>query len=909
MGFRAWFLGWFLASFPAWLRRVAAFFDRDEQAAALREEMRLHVELRARKLCQQGLGPAEAARAAQRQFGNAAWYQGESSELWGWAMWERFIQDLRHGARTLAKSPGFTAIAVATLALGLGINTAVFSIVNAVMLRALPYKQPELLVSLWEERSRPDDAHNDTKGSSVGTAGTPQRTTVSVANLADYRHSGVFEGLAAFSVTPMNLTAMETPARVTGESVEWNFFRVLGISPVRGRAFLAEEDTPDADPRVIVTHDFWQARLGGDAGVLDRSIVLDAKPYRIIGVLPAGFQSPAQLGSQDPIEFYVPSAFSKDLLASRGDHEVNVVARLRPGVGINKARAALSTVSSNLAAQYPADRYVRAAIAPLRDDLVRNVRESLLALLGASGLIVLITCVNVANLLMVRAVGRRHETSVRMALGAGRMRMMLQLVTESMLIAAAGCVAGIALGRMLMAVLVAMAPAGTPRIHSVAHNVTMDWQVFGLSAAIATITGLIFGMAPAWQASQVKPLEALKSAGRGSGAKSQVRWRSALTVAEVALSLVLLVGAGLLLRSFTTLMGVDLGFQPDHVIAMSVNLPKLRYPTPLSRLQFFQQLDERVRALPGVQADAYANQMPLRGGWGSGIALDGNSDLRAGPDFQAVSLGYFQTLGIPLLRGRSLTAQDSDGQMPVAVVNQEFARELLHGGDPIGHFMQRGPTAPKITIVGVVNDIRRAGKTDIINPEVYLSAAQTTLYPVSLADLAVRTAGDPRTLVNAISRQIWQIDKDQPVTNVRTMDEIIDLSVSQRWFQTLLLAVFASVAVGLAIVGIYSVLAFSVSQRTSELGIRIALGAAPRSIFGLVLRQAGTLIAAGMAIGLAGALALTRVLQDPLFQVRTTDWQAYAGAIALLSLVALAAAFIPARRGASVNPITALRDE
>ncbi len=890
-----------------WIRRARAFFQRDEQAAELREEMRLHVELRARKLHRQGLGADEAIFAARRQFGNAAWYQGESSELWGWAMWERFIQDLRQGARTLAKSRGFTAVAVATLALGLGINTAVFSIVNAVVLRALPYDRPERLVSLWEENPRPEDTRTfNTKGSQVGTAGTSKRSAVSPANLADYRNSGVFDGLAAFAVTPMNLTAMETPARVSGESVDWNFFSVLGISQERGRAFLPEEDSPDADPRVVITHDFWQRRLGGDADVLQRSIVLDARPYLVVGVLPAGFQSPAQLGLKEPIEFYVPSAFSKDLLASRGDHEVNVVARLRSGVSVTKAQAALNTVSSNLARQYPnSNQYIRAAIAPLRDDLTKNVRESLLALLGASGLIVLITCVNVANLLMVRAVGRRHETSVRMALGGSRLRLMWQLVTESLLIAGAGCVAGIALGRMLMAALVAMAPAGTPRIQSV----TMDWQVFGLSAAIATITGLIFGMAPAWQASQVKPVEALKSAGRGGGAKSQVRWRSALTVVEVALSLILLVGAGLLLRSFTTLMGVDLGFQPDHVIAMNVNLPPLRYPTPLARLQFFQQLDDRVRALPGVQADAYANRMPLRGGWDSSMALDGDPSLLATPDFQAVSPGYFRTLGIPLLRGRLLTAQDGNGQLPVAVVNQEFARELLHDGDPIGHFLQRGPQAPKITIVGVVNDIRRAGKTGKINPEVYLSAAQIAVYPVRLADLAVRSAGDPRQLVNAISRQIWQIDKDQPVTNVRTMDEIIDLSVSERRFQTLLLAVFASVAVGLAIVGIYSVLAYSVSQRTSELGIRIALGAPARSIFGLVLRQAGTLIAAGMAIGLVGALALTRVLQDLLFQVKTTDWRAYAGAIALLSVVALAAAFVPARRGARVNPIVALRDE
>jgi putative ABC transport system permease protein len=893
-------------AFRVWIRRARAFFERERQAAELREEMRLHVELRARKLRLQGLRADEAGFAARRQFGNATRYQGESSELWGWAMWERFIQDLRQGARTLAKSPGFTAIAVATLAVGLGINTGVFSIVNAVMLRALPYQEPERLVSLWEENSGSDHARPfNSKGAQVGTGGTPQRTTVSVANLADYRSSGVFDGLAAFALTPMNLTAMETPARLNGESVDWNFFTVLGISPALGRTFLAEEDTPDAEARVIVTHNFWQQRLGSDASVLERSIVLDGKPYRVIGVLPAGFQSPTQLGLKEPIEFYVPSAFSKDLLNSRGDHEVNVVGRLRSGVSVQRAQAALNTVSSNLALQYPPNRDLRSVIAPLRDDLVQKVRESLLALLGASGLILLITCVNVANLLMVRAVGRRHETSVRMALGGGRLRLMWQLVTESMLIAAAGCVAGIVLGRILMAALVAVAPADIPRI----RNVTMDWQVFGLSAAIATITGLIFGMAPAWQASQVKPVEALKSAGRGGGAKLQVHWRSALTVVEVALSLILLVGAGLLLRSFSTLMGVDLGFQPDHVIAMSVNLPALRYATPLARLQFFQQLDQRVRALPGVQVDAYANRMPLRGGWSSGIALDGDPNLRAEPDFQAVSEGYFQTLGIPLLRGRSLTAQDGSGQMPVAVVNQEFARELLHGGDPIGHFMQRGPAAPKLTIVGVVNDIRRAGKAAKINPEVYLSAAQITVYPVALGDFAVRTAGDPLRLVNVISRQIWQIDKDQPVTNVRTMDEIIDVSVAQRRFQTLLLAIFALVAVGLSLIGIYSVLAYSVSQRTSELGIRIALGAAPRSIFALVLRQAGTLIGAGMAIGLLGALALTRVLQNLLFQVKTTDWQAYAGAIALLSAVALAAAFIPARRGARVNPIVALRDE
>jgi predicted permease len=382
-----------------------------------------------------------------------------------------------------------------------------------------------------------------------------------------------------------------------------------------------------------------------------------------------------------------------------------------------------------------------------------------------------------------------------------------------------------------------------------------------------------------------------------------------LTVAEVALSLVLLVGAGLLLRSFSTVMGVNLGFQTDRVIAMNINLAQLRYPDGDARWQFFHKLEERVRALPGVAAVATANRMPMRGGWSSGIFVDGDMENEYTPDFQAVSPGYFETLGIPLLRGRSLTLQDDGKSVPVAVVNQAFAHQLLHDRDPIGHAMLRGPGEPRIAIVGVVNDIRRKGKEGQIKPEVYLSAGQTALYPVRLADFAVRSAGDPHTLVNAISREVWAIDKDQPITNVQTMDEIIDEAVSERRFQTLLLLIFAAVAVALAIVGIYGVLTYSVSQRLSELGIRVALGAPPRAILGLVLRQAGLLIAAGIALGIAGAYGLTRFLQDLLFEVKATDWHAYAGAVALLAVVAVVATLIPARRGARVDPAIALRQE
>jgi putative ABC transport system permease protein len=886
------------------LEIVRAWFHREQEATLLREEMELHRELRARKLQEAGLTVSESAYAARRQFGNATLYQDQISDLWGWTMWERFFQDLRQGARALAKAPGFTAVAVLTLALGLGINTAIFSAVSAVMLRPLPYPQPDRLISLWEENTR-QEAQGSSSGVQAGRAGSSARTTVSVANIDDYVKSGAFEGVASYALQPVNLTGIGTPERIPSEEVTWNFFSVLGIAPARGRAFLPEEDRSGA-LAAIVTDGFWQRRLGAAGDALGRSILLDGQPCRIVGILPPGFQSPLQIGLKTPVEVYLTASYSSDLLTNRGDHEVNVVARLKAGVSVASAQAALNTVSANLGRQYPdTNRWIRAAVAMLRDDLARGVEQSLLALLGASGLIVLIACVNVANLLMVRAAGRRHESSVRMALGAGRTGLMRQLLTEGLLIAAAGCLAGIALGRALMAGLTAIAPPGIPRIESA----RLDWRVFVVSAALAAATALIFGMAPAWQASQAKPVDALRTSARGMGGAAQARWRTVLTIAEVALSLILLVGAGLLLRSFSALMRVDLGFQPDHVIAMNVSLPQSHYPDATARLQFFERLEERLRALPGVQSVAYANRMPMRGGWSSGIFLDGDPDRRSSPDFQAVNPGYFQTLGIPLLRGRSLNAQDTAASTPVAVVNLSFGRQLLEGGDPVGHFMQRGPGAPKILIVGVVNDIRRAGKEGEMKPEVYLCAGQTQLYPVQIADLAVRTAGDPHALVNAISSEVWAIDKDQPVTNVRTLDEVIDLAVSERRFQTLLLAIFAAVAVALAIVGIYSVLAFSVSQRIAELGIRVALGARPAAIFRLVLRQAGTLIATGIVLGIAGAYGLTRFLQDLLFQVKATDWRAYAGAAALLAAVGVIAALIPARRGARVDPMVVLRQE
>jgi putative ABC transport system permease protein len=889
-------------------RRLSYLFNKDRHASDLEEEMRLHIDLRAQKLSQRGVTATEASYAAQRQFGNRTYLKETSSELWGWTAWERLLQDLRHALRTLRKTPAFTVVAVLTLALGLGINTAVFSVVNAVIIRTLPYQEPGRLISLWEEYTLQGPHSFSSSGGKVGGAGGPRRTTVSAANLVDYRHSHAFIGLAGFAYSQKNLTGDGTPERLLGEAVTANYFELLGVQPEQGRAFLPEEDSPDANLVVLITHEFCLRRLGGDTNVLGRSLMLDARPYQVIGVLPRGFQSVGQFGQPNRVEFFVPAAYTKELLSNygRGDHDINVLGRLQPGASVRGAQSELDAVSAGLGQRFPdSNRGLRATIAPLQDDLIRQVTDSLRALLGASGLIVLITCVNVANLLLVRAIARRHETSVRFALGASRLRIVRQFLAESLLVAAAGCGAGILLGRVLMRLLVNAAPQNIPRLDSVA----MDWRVFAVATAIATVTGIAFGIIPAWQASRTRPAESLKSSQRKTVGKSQARWRSALTVAEVALSLVLLVGAGLMLKDFVQVMGMELGFQPDRVLAMNIALPPLRYATADLRLQFFQQLEERVSALPGVRRVAYANAFPLRGGWGTGVAVDDGNNATRDADSQAVSPGYFDTLGIPLLRGRLLVAADHSGQPHVAVVNQAFVRQFLPNGNAIGRRLRRGSKAPWVAIVGVVNDVRRAGKTAQISPQVYLPAAQTDIYPVRLSDFAVLTAGDPRQLINAVQKQVWAIDKDQPVTAIRTMDELVTLNVAERRFQTLLLLLFAAVAVGLAMIGIFGVLSYSVSQRTSELGIRIALGAQPASILGLVMKQAGWLIGAGVGLGLGGAYVLTRYLESLLFNVKPNDWRTYAAAVLLLAAVSAAASLIPARRGSRVDPIVALRYE
>jgi putative ABC transport system permease protein len=824
---------------------------------------------------------------------------------------ETFLQDFRYALRTLRKSTGFTTVAVLVLALGIGVNSAIFSVVEGVMLQPLPYPEPDRLVSLWEDLTREAPAKWNTSGRSIGgatTASQPHRMTVSPANLLDYtRQNHVFSGMAGVAQVGKNLTESGPPERIFGEKVTASYFPVLGVQPIRGRAFTGDDDRPGADPVVILSHERWQQRFGSDPNLIGSALKLDGEKFTVIGVMPPTFRSPGQFGFPDKLQFYVPAAYPPDLLASHGDHEVGVIARLAPGVSIRRAQAELDSISSQLQQAHPdSNRGIRAVIAPLGEDIVRNVRSSLWVLFGAVSLILLIACSNVANLLLVRAVGRQREISIRFALGATRFRVVRELVTQSAALTLMGLGVGILFGAWTQRLLVSLAPANIPRLEDIALN----FRVVAFTSLLSLATGILFGVLPAWQVSKARPSESLKATSRNLAGASIMRWRAVLMMGELALSMILLTGAGLLLKSFILLRGVDLGFEPERVLAMNINLPETTYSDANRRLAFFDQLGEGVSRLPGVQSVAFANRMPMRGGWGGGLQVESpTGEVTGEADFQAVNPGYFQTLGIPLHQGRSFTPSDRAGSAPVAVVNMAFVRRFLSNEDPLGRRFRRSRRDPWINIVGIAGDIRRGGKAAPLNPQVYLAAAQTALYPVRLADFAVRAPGDPRSLTMAIQKQVWAIDKDQPVTNVKTLDEVISDSVAQRRFQMLLLLLFAGLAMLLALVGVYGVAGYSVSQRTAEIGVRIALGAQRADILALILRQTMLVVAAGIAIGAAGAYYLSRYMASLLFSVKPSDPLTYITLAALLIGTTLTACYIPARRACAIDPTVALRYE
>jgi putative ABC transport system permease protein len=811
------------------------------------------------------------------------------------------MRNVRYALRLLSKSPGFTLVAVLTLALGIGMNSAIFTIIDAVMLRPLSYSEPRRLVSIWERLTGPEPSNWNTSNSGPDPR---NHMTVSAANFVDFTKSIRSAELASYQGVAMNLTDSGPPDRIAGERVSANYFRVLGVEPAQGRGFLADEDRDGAEPVVIISHDFWERRLGLDSNWSAKSLVLGGQKYRIVGVLPHGFQSPNELLDIDHASFFIPAAYPAAMTSDHSTHQIWALARLAPGATVQRLQSELDAVSARLSQQFPdTNKNIKTVVAPLESDVVRNARTSLLVMLGAVGLVLLIACANLANLLLARAVSRQKEISIRFALGASRGRVIGELLSQSLALAALGAIGGLALGVWTRMLLVKFAPEGIPRIASA----SLDPSVFLFTLLLSLVTGIAFGLFPALQVSKSGPAESLKSNERSMAGAGVMRWRSALMIAEISVSMILLVGAGLLVRSFILLNRVDLGFDTEHVVAMRVVLPDLRYGLEDRRLLFFENLESRVAALPGVQSVAFANRMPMRGGWDSSLVLDDGTQPDC--DAQVVSPGYFQTIGVGLQRGRLFTPADRNGTPLVAIVNHQFVRAYLHDQDPIGRRLRFGSQFPWVTIVGAVNDIRRGGKKADLLPEIYFPAAKGKVWPVTLSDLAFRAAGDPKRLVAAVQQQVWAIDKDQPLTQVRTLDEIVSESVATRRFQTLLLAAFAALALGLALVGVYGVISYGVSQRTREIGLRIALGAQRGDILRVVIVRAMLVALGGIATGTVGAYGFSRSLSTLLFEIKPTDPVTYGTIAALLMIVALAACYIPARRATKVDPMVALRYE
>ncbi len=857
-----------------------------------------------------GLSAGEARRAAQLELGGLAQAQALTRDARGFRVVDAIVHDVRLGIRHLRQTPAFTTAAVLTLALGTGATTAVFAMVDAVLLRPLPYTDDRRTIAVWEEiAALPAQAGAATE------PGAPQRTVLSPASLRDYgsRLTSV-EHVAGYTSQGRNVTGDGMAERVLTEAVTPEYFKVFTVTPVLGRALV--DDDMDGRRVAVISHGLWQRRFGGDPAIVGRAVRLDQQAYEIVGVLPPDFVPPSAVDASEPVAAWLPLSFEPDLLTSRHEHIVASVGRLREGVSLDTARAELASVSAAMAAEYPDYATTRGVMDLLRRDQVASVDTLFVVLASAVGLVVLLACVNVAGLLIVRAMGRQRDVAVRYALGASRGRVLLEHVVQSVLLAALGSAAGLLMGGWLLNLLVAAAPASLPLV----ATATLDLRVIGAAALVTLGTALAFGLWPAWQASRIDPVETLKAHDRPAAGASLLTRRRGLLTVEVALATVVLVGATLMIRSLMRLQDVDLGFDPANVVAASVALPTRAYPTPEARLAFFEALDERLRALPGVVSVAYGNRLPLRGNWVSGLLIDpANPGDTPGPmqeaGFQAVNVDYFDTVGMALRRGRALASTDVQGAEAVAVVNEAFGRVLLDGADPIGRRIRRGPQMPAITIVGVVADIRRTGRADAegrrpaeVLPQVYLPAAQTGLYPLPLRDIAIRVAPGAMAQVSAaLPAAVAAIDADQPVTAARSLEETLALGAAAQRFQTLLFLLFAGIAVTLALVGIYGVVAYAVTQRSAEIALRSALGATRARVIAGVVWPAAKLVTLGVVLGLGAAWLASGLVSGLLFALPATEPLTYVIVAALLVTAGTAAAWLAARRAAAIDPIQALR--
>ena len=805
-------------------------------------------------------------------------------------------QDLRYALRMLWKNPGFASVAILALALGIGANSAIFSVVNTVLLQPLPYKDPQQLVMVWENATH---------------LGFPKNTP-SPANFLDWRRQNtVFQGMAAMAWQSYNLTGRGEPERLDARRVSANLFDLLGIQPKLGRTFLPQEDTPGAHV-VILSDGLWQRRFGSDPGVIGQSVNLSGESYTIIGVMPANVALPALPDAANSHEqLWVTIAFTSAEAASRGNHYLEVIARIKPQVTLTQARAEMETIAARLAQQYPSENVrIGSVVTPLHEELVGDIRTALLVLLGAVGFVLLIACANVANLLLARAAVRQKEIALRLALGASRSRLTRQFLTESVLLAALGGGVGLLLAVGGLNVLKAFIPDTI----SQAQAIGIDGRIVIFTLLISFLTGGIFGLAPATQASKLDLNDSLKEGGRDSsgGGKSQ-RLRGLLVIGEVAISFILLIGAGLLINSFLRLRHLDPGFNADHLLTVKVTLPDTKYPGKEERSAFFSEVVRRVKPLPGVDSVAVANNLPFTyNGDSMPIGVEGRldppPDQRPDVVLRVVGPDYFQTMKIPLLKGRTFTDDDKAESARVVVISEQTARHFWPGENPVGKRLKPGSATeegPWREVIGVVSDVRQNDFVKGPKLQMYFSYHQVASFPPNA--LVIRTKVDPLSLAVSVRNAIWEVDKDQPVSDIRTMEEIVSTAVARQRFSMLLLGLFSALALILAAVGIYGVMSYSVTQQTREIGIRMALGAQRRDILGMTVAQGLKLVGLGLMIGLAAAFVLTRVMATLLFGISATDPLTFISISVVLLAVALLASYIPARRAMKVDPMIALR--
>ncbi len=861
-------------------------FWRQRKDEELNTEIRSHLDEAIRDRIARGEAPDEARANALREFGNVGLVKEITREMWGKAPLERLGQDLRFGLRMLRKNPGFALIAILTLALGIGATTLIFSVVHAVLLRPLPLKDAERVVRIGE-------AHD---GTEMTTA------NVSYANFLDL--GAQTESLASIAASRFwfaTLTDNGEPEQVAGTMVTAQYFATLGMAPMRGRVFTNEEDQPNSAPVVLLSHALWQSRFGADEAIIGKTIQVSGNRTTVIGVMPPEMTFPGQS------KLWIPLRAGGSLRDNRRSHLLQVVGRLKPNAMLEQAQAELSAMAARIEEQHPGvDPKLKLNAANLQATLVAPLRPALLVLLGAVAFLLLIACANVANLLLARAASREKEMAIRAALGAGRWRLGRQLLTESLLLAGLGGAVGVLLALWGVGLIATLDPASFPRI----NEVMVDAKVMGFALLVSLLTGVLFGLAPILQLPKQGLHATLKEGGRGSVGTSRGRLQQALVVSEIALTLVLLIGAGLLINSFVKLMQVKRGFDPTNVLTVNVTLPFAKYNDNARTIAFVRQMLERVSTIPGVVAAGVTSTLPMSGGAATGFVIEGRplADKEPIADIRSVDANYFRTLAIPLRAGRTFTERDSENAPRVMLINEEMARQHWPNESPIGQRVTMKDWGEPLMgeIVGIVGDVKADGLDADLRPMIYWPYAQ---FPNNFNNLVIRTAGDPLNIVAAVKANIWSVDAAQPLASLRTMEAVIADSVAPRRFNLSLLGSFAALALLLAAVGIYGMLAYTVTQRTHEIGIRMALGARAADVVKMIVGQGMRLAFMGIGIGLLAAFGLTRLMEKLLFGVRATDPATFVMIPILLVVIALLACSLPARRATKTDPMIALRCE